>query len=85
MFLFVLFCYKFSCADLVCALRRTGITLKEGEIDDDGMENLEGMFSSSPEPAVQNHGNATVITSEDMEIGGSKHRILCAFSMTAVY
>ncbi|KAI5285443.1 hypothetical protein KEM54_000570, partial [Ascosphaera aggregata] len=51
--------------------RRTGITLREGEIDEDGMENLEGMFSSSPEPAVD-IGNATVITSEDMDIGGSK-------------
>ncbi|KAI5299313.1 peptide-N4-(N-acetyl-beta- glucosaminyl)asparagine amidase [Ascosphaera pollenicola] len=60
-----------SAADSFYVIRRTGITLREGEIGEDGMENLEGMFSSSPEPAVQNHGNATVITSEDMEIGGS--------------
>ncbi|KAI5293294.1 hypothetical protein KEM52_005676 [Ascosphaera acerosa] len=40
----------FDYSNLGKAGRRTGITLREGAIDEDGMENLEGMFSSSPSP-----------------------------------
>ncbi|PGG96292.1 centromere protein C [Blastomyces parvus] len=54
--------------------RRTGITLKEGKLDEHGMEEIEGMFSSPEKsPARTNghgYGNDT-LNSEDMETGDS--------------
>lgn len=52
--------------------RRTGITLKEGKLDEHGMEELDGMFSSPDKSPVRNgYGNDTIINSEDMEMGNS--------------
>ncbi|KAI1941363.1 mitotic fidelity of chromosome transmission- protein [Ophidiomyces ophidiicola] len=55
--------------------RRTGVTLEKGKIDEHGMEEIDGMFSSpekSPVGASANgFGNDTTVQSEDMETGGS--------------
>ncbi|KAK2755671.1 hypothetical protein FQN54_005820 [Arachnomyces sp. PD_36] len=53
--------------------RRTGITLKEGKLDEHGMEELDGMFSSPEKsPAKNGYGNNdTILNSEDMEMGNS--------------
>ena len=62
-------------ANLWLANRRTGITLKEGKLDEHGMEEIEGIFSSPEKSPVKTNGNGfgndTLINSEDMETGGS--------------
>ncbi|OAX78764.1 hypothetical protein ACJ72_06927 [Emergomyces africanus] len=54
--------------------RRTGITLKEGKLDEHGMEEIDGMFSSPEKSPVKinghGYGNDT-LNSEDMETGDS--------------
>lgn len=56
--------------------RRTGITLKEGKLDEDGMEEIDGMFSSPEKSPGNTNGNTlanhTMLSSEGMETGGSK-------------
>ncbi|WEW61835.1 mitotic fidelity of chromosome transmission- protein [Emydomyces testavorans] len=54
--------------------RRTGVTLEKGKLDEHGMEEIDGMFSS-PEKSplkrnINGFGNDTIIHSEDMETGG---------------
>jgi centromere protein C len=62
-------------ANLWFTNRRTGITLKEGKLDEHGMEEIDGMFSSPEKSPVKTNGNGfandTLINSEDMETGGS--------------
>ncbi|EEP78349.1 predicted protein [Uncinocarpus reesii 1704] len=55
--------------------RRTGVTLEKGKLDEHGMEEIDGMFSS-PEKSPARHNtngfaNDTILHSEDMETGGS--------------
>ncbi|EEH03821.1 cupin domain-containing protein [Histoplasma capsulatum G186AR] len=54
--------------------RRTGITLREGKLDEHGMEEIEGIFSSPEKSPVKinghGYGNDT-LNSEDMETGDS--------------
>ncbi|KAI9774969.1 MAG: hypothetical protein M1840_000185 [Geoglossum simile] len=65
--------------DLGVVGRRTGVTLKDTGIrDDDGLEPMEGIFSSpekSPEkPPTRSNGaakNSTINTEEEMDIGNS--------------
>ncbi|PGG98522.1 hypothetical protein AJ79_08836 [Helicocarpus griseus UAMH5409] len=54
--------------------RRTGITLKEGKLDEHGMEEIDGMFSSPEKSPVRTNGNGfanDTLNSEDMETGDS--------------
>ncbi|PGG97846.1 hypothetical protein AJ80_09626 [Polytolypa hystricis UAMH7299] len=55
--------------------RRTGITLKEGKLDEHGMEEIEGMFSSPEKSPARTNGNGFTnnasLNSEDMETGES--------------
>ncbi|EFW22497.1 conserved hypothetical protein [Coccidioides posadasii str. Silveira] len=55
--------------------RRTGVTLEKGKLDEHGMEEIDGMFSSPEKsPMRANHNgiaNDTVLNSEDMETAGS--------------
>lgn len=55
-------------------IRRTGITLREGKLDEHGMEEIEGIFSSPEKSPVKvnghGYGNDT-LNSEDMETGDS--------------
>ena len=55
--------------------RKTGLELKEGERDENGLEVLDGMFSS-PEKQLPTNGlhtsNDTVTTSEDMMVQNSE-------------
>ncbi|KAL2375040.1 cupin domain-containing protein, variant 1 [Blastomyces gilchristii SLH14081] len=54
--------------------RRTGITLKEGKLDEHGMEEIEGMFSSPEKSPVRTNGHGygnDTLNSEDMETGDS--------------
>lgn len=64
-----------SSQPLTLSNRRTGITLKEGKLDEHGMEEIEGMFSSPEKSPVRTNGNAaadeTAVHSEDMETDGS--------------
>jgi centromere protein C len=58
--------------------RRTGITLKEGRLDEHGMEEIDGMFSSPEKSPVKTNGggiNDTMLNSEDMDTGGSELRV----------
>jgi centromere protein C len=55
--------------------------LKEGKLDEHGMEELDGMFSSPEKSPVKgngytNNGNDTLLNSEDMEMGNSMY-IFC--------
>ncbi|KAK2739164.1 hypothetical protein FQN55_009570 [Onygenales sp. PD_40] len=54
--------------------RRTGITLKEGKLDEHGMEEIDGMFSSPEKSPIRTNGNGfanDTLNSEDMETGDS--------------
>ncbi|PGH30883.1 centromere protein C [[Emmonsia] crescens] len=54
--------------------RRTGITLKEGKLDEHGMEEIDGMFSSPEKSPVKTNGHGygnDTLNSEDMETGDS--------------
>lgn len=58
--------------------RRTGITLKEGRLDEHGMEEIDGMFSSPEKSPVHGNGNVandTIVNSEEMETGGSELKL----------
>ncbi|ODH39378.1 hypothetical protein ACO22_01946 [Paracoccidioides brasiliensis] len=54
--------------------RRTGITLKEGKLDEHGMEEIDGMFSSPEKSSFRINGNGfanDTLNSDDMETGDS--------------
>jgi centromere protein C len=57
--------------------------LKEGKLDEHGMEELDGMFSSPEKSPVKNgyaNNNESIINSEDMEMGNSMCFYISAFS-----
>lgn len=65
-----------ECSLIRCfiSLRRTGITLKEGKLDEHGMEEIDGMFSSPEKSPVKTNGHGygnDTLNSEDMETGDS--------------
>jgi centromere protein C len=60
--------------------RRTGITLKEGRIDEHGMEELDGVFSSPEKSPMRSNGiytgNDTMMGSEGMSMDEGTQSII---------